>query len=320
MEKNKSIMQEQEYRGGYLNGFLMIFIDIILWGGCAALFFWGAETETPMPFVLSAIVFMVAIICSCGFAKLEPNEAKVLTFFGKYVGTFRKNGFYWINPFMSVKNVSLRARNLNADPIKVNDKTGNPILIGLVVVWKLKDTYKAIFDIDTDISTAAGSQVGNAAIARMNKFERFVAVQSDSALREVAGLYAYDNEDTKSEESITLRSGAAEINEVLTNKLNDRLEMAGLEVIEARINYLAYAPEIAAVMLRRQQAAAIINAREKIVDGAVSMVKMALDKLATENIVDLDDEKKAAMVSNLLVVLCADEPAQPVINSGTLNH
>ena len=320
MEKNKSIMQEQEYRGGYLNGFLMIFIDIILWGGCAALFFWGAETETPMPFVLSAIVFMVAIICSCGFAKLEPNEAKVLTFFGKYVGTFRKNGFYWINPFMSVKNVSLRARNLNADPIKVNDKTGNPILIGLVVVWKLKDTYKAIFDIDTDISTAAGSQVGNAAIARMNKFERFVAVQSDSALREVAGLYAYDNEDTKSEESITLRSGAAEINEVLTNKLNDRLEMAGLEVIEARINYLAYAPEIAAVMLRRQQAAAIITAREKIVDGAVSMVKMALDKLATENIVDLDDEKKAAMVSNLLVVLCADEPAQPVINSGTLNH
>ncbi|MCF0180313.1 MAG: SPFH domain-containing protein [Bacteroidales bacterium] len=313
-------MQEQEYRGGYLNGFLMIFIDIILWGGCAALFFWGAETETPMPFVLSAIVFMVAIICSCGFAKLEPNEAKVLTFFGKYVGTFRKNGFYWINPFMSVKNVSLRARNLNADPIKVNDKTGNPILIGLVVVWKLKDTYKAIFDIDTDISTAAGSQVGNAAIARMNKFERFVAVQSDSALREVAGLYAYDNEDTKSEESITLRSGAAEINEVLTNKLNDRLEMAGLEVIEARINYLAYAPEIAAVMLRRQQAAAIITAREKIVDGAVSMVKMALDKLATENIVDLDDEKKAAMVSNLLVVLCADEPAQPVINSGTLNH
>ena len=320
MEKNKSIMQEQEYRGGYLTGFLMIFIDIILWGGCAALFFWGAETETPMPFVLSAIVFMVAIICSCGFAKLEPNEAKVLTFFGKYVGTFRKNGFYWINPFMSVKNVSLRARNLNADPIKVNDKTGNPILIGLVVVWKLKDTYKAIFDIDTDISTAAGSQVGNAAIARMNKFERFVAVQSDSALREVAGLYAYDNEDTKSEESITLRSGAAEINEVLTNKLNDRLEMAGLEVIEARINYLAYAPEIAAVMLRRQQAAAIITAREKILDGAVSMVKMALDKLATENIVDLDDEKKAAMVSNLLVVLCADEPAQPVINSGTLNH
>ena len=154
----------------------------------------------------------------------------------------------------------------------------------------------------------------------MNKFERFVAVQSDSALREVAGLYAYDNEDTKDDEAITLRSGAAEINEVLTDKLNERLAMAGLEVIEARINYLAYAPEIAAVMLRRQQAAAIITAREKIVDGAVSMVKMALDKLSSEQVVELDDEKKAAMVSNLLVVLCADEPAQPVINSGTLNH
>ena len=219
---------------------------------------------------------------------------------------------------MSVKNVSLRARNLNAEPIKVNDKTGNPILIGLVVVWKLKDTYKAIFDIDTDVTNVA--QAGNAATARMNKFERFVAVQSDSALREVAGLYAYDNEDTKDDEAITLRSGATEINEVLTAKLNDRLAMAGLEVIEARINYLAYAPEIAAVMLRRQQAAAIITAREKIVDGAVSMVKMALDKLSSEQVVELDDEKKAAMVSNLLVVLCADEPAQPVINSGTLNH
>lgn len=319
MEKNNSIQQEQEYNGGYLNGFAMIGIDIILWLGFVALISWGAATEQPVPFLLAVIDFIAAIIFSCGFAKLEPNEAKVLTFFGKYVGTFRKTGFYWINPFMTVKNVSLRARNLNAEPIKVNDKTGNPILIGLVVVWRLRDTYKAIFDIDTDVS-AAGQTAGNAAAARMNKFERFVAVQSDSALREVAGLYAYDNEDTKDDEAVTLRSGAAEINEVLTSKLNDRLAMAGLEVIEARINYLAYAPEIAAVMLRRQQAAAIITAREKIVDGAVSMVKMALDKLATDEIVELDDDKKAAMVSNLLVVLCADEPAQPVINSGTLNH
>lgn len=319
MEKNNSIQQEQEYNGGYLNGFAMIGIDIILWLGFVALISWGAATEQPVPFILAVIDFIAAIIFSCGFAKLEPNEAKVLTFFGKYVGTFRKTGFYWINPFMTVKNVSLRARNLNAEPIKVNDKTGNPILIGLVVVWRLRDTYKAIFDIDTDVS-AAGQTAGNAAAARMNKFERFVAVQSDSALREVAGLYAYDNEDTKDDEAVTLRSGAAEINEVLTSKLNDRLAMAGLEVIEARINYLAYAPEIAAVMLRRQQAAAIITAREKIVDGAVSMVKMALDKLATDEIVELDDDKKAAMVSNLLVVLCADEPAQPVINSGTLNH
>jgi hypothetical protein len=218
---------------------------------------------------------------------------------------------------MSVKNVSLRARNLNAEPIKVNDKAGNPVLIGLVVVWRLKDTYKAIFDIDTDVSAA--NQVGASAAARMNKFEKFVAIQSDSALREVAGMYAYDNEDNNGNE-ITLRDGSAEINEVLTAKLNERLEMAGLEAMEARINYLAYAPEIAAVMLRRQQAAAIITAREKIVDGAVSMVKLALDKLSEESIVELDEEKKAAMVSNLLVVLCADEPAQPVINSGTLNH
>jgi hypothetical protein len=248
----------------------------------------------------------------------EPNEAKVLTFFGRYVGTFRKTGFYWVNPLMTKKSVSLRARNLNAEPIKVNDKNGNPILIGLVVVWRLKDTYKAIFDIDTDVTNTAA--VGSAASARMNKFQNFVAVQSDSALRQVAGMYAYDNNDESKTNEVTLRDGSEEINVVLENKLNERLSMAGLEVTEARINYLAYAPEIAAVMLRRQQAEAIISAREKIVEGAVGMVKMALDKLGDENIVELDEEKKAAMVSNLLVVLCADEPAQPVINSGTLNH
>ena len=314
--------KEFEFKGGYLNGFLMIFIDILLW--CLTVFcFISGIVESELGhscaylFVLSALLLIASIICCCGFSMLEPNQAKVMTFFGRYVGTFRKTGFYWLNPFMGVKNVSLRARNLNAEPIKVNDKMGNPILIGLVVVWRLKDTYKAIFDIDTDVSNAAGSQVGNSSTARMNKFEKFVAVQSDSALREVAGMYAYDNEDTKEDEAITLRSGAAEINDVLTTKLNERLAMAGLEVTEARINYLAYAPEIAAVMLRRQQAAAIITAREKIVDGAVSMVKMALEKLSEDKIVELDEEKKATMVSNLLVVLCADEPAHPVINSGT---
>ncbi len=315
--------QEFEFKGGYLNGFLMCLIDIILWGLTIYLFIEGiirADADEPCGwfFGLGVLVLLVAILCSCGFSMLEPNEAKVMTFFGKYVGTFRKNGFFWLNPLMSVKNVSLRARNLNGEPIKVNDKAGNPILIGLVLVWRLKDTYKAIFDIDTDVS-AAGA-VGNSSTARMAKFEHFVRIQSDSALREVAGMYAYDNEDSNNDSEITLRDGSAEINEVLTAKLNERLTMAGLEVMEARINYLAYAPEIAAVMLRRQQAAAIITAREKIVDGAVSMVKMALDKLSAEEIVDLDDEKKAAMVSNLLVVLCADEPAQPVINSGTLNH
>lgn len=314
--------KECEYKGGYLNGFLMIAIDIVLWGLVVYNFVVGcmnADADLPCSiyFIAFGILLIAAILFSCGFTMLEPNEAKVLTFFGKYVGTFRKTGFYWINPFMSTKNVSLRARNLNAEPIKVNDKNGNPILIGLVVVWRLKDTYKAIFDIDTDISAQAN--VGGSATARMNKFQNFVAVQSDSALRQVAGMYAYDNNDNKPNE-ITLRDGSEEINEVLLNKLNERLTMAGLEVMEARINYLAYAPEIAAVMLRRQQAEAIIAAREKIVEGAVSMVKMALDKLNEEDIVELDEEKKAAMVSNLLVVLCADEPAQPVINSGTLNH
>lgn len=309
---------EFEFKGGSLNGFLMIAIAILLW--CATVFsivqgIVKADAGEPCTwwFVLGGLLFLIAVICSCGFSLLEPNEAKVMTFFGRYVGTFRKNGYYWLNPFMSVKNVSLRARNLNAEPIKVNDKAGNPVLIGLVVVWRLKDTYKAIFDIDTDVS--ANAQTLNSASARMNKFERFVAIQSDSALREVAGMYAYDNEGCDSNE-VTLRDGSAEINEVLTSKLNERLEMAGLEVTEARINYLAYAPEIAAVMLRRQQAAAIITAREKIVDGAVSMVKMAIDKLSDEGVVELDNAKKADMVSNLLVVLCADEPAQPVVNAG----
>jgi regulator of protease activity HflC (stomatin/prohibitin superfamily) len=311
---------EYEFQGGSLNGFVMCLIDIVLYVAVVYFFVQGiiafdaGHDNAGVGFMVGTVVLLItAIICSCGFSMLEPNEAKVMTFFGKYVGTFRKNGFYWLNPFMTVKNVSLRARNLNAEPIKVNDKTGNPVMIGLVLVWRLKDTYKAIFDIDTEVS-ATGS-AGSTAAARMNRFENFVRVQSDSALREVAGMYSYDDEDNK-ENDVTLRGGSAEVNEVLTNKLNERLTMAGLEVLEARINYLAYAPEIAAVMLRRQQAAAIITAREKIVDGAVSMVKMALDKLKDEDIVNLDDSQKASMVSNLLVVLCADEPAQPVVNSG----
>lgn len=309
--------KETEFKGGYLNGFLMCVIDILLL--CATIWTFIQLVSYPSVgrVILCVLLFIAFIFFSCGFCMQEPNEAKVLTFFGRYVGTFRKTGFYWVNPLMTKKSVSLRARNLNAEPIKVNDKNGNPILIGLVVVWRLKDTYKAIFDIDTDVTNTAA--VGSAASARMNKFQNFVAVQSDSALRQVAGMYAYDNNDTKTKE-VTLRDGSEEINQVLENKLNERLSMAGLEVTEARINYLAYAPEIAAVMLRRQQAEAIISAREKIVEGAVGMVKMALDKLGDEDIVELDEEKKAAMVSNLLVVLCADEPAQPVINSGTLNH
>lgn len=311
--------KEFDYNGSAWNGFLMFFLNIAMYGLSGWTFVEGimasdADESCAVWFVLSCILFIAAITASCGFSMLEPNEAKVMTFFGKYVGTFRKNGFYWINPFMSAKNVSLRARNLNAEPIKVNDKTGNPVMIGLVLVWRLRDTYKAIFDIDTTVSST--EQASGSATARMNKFEKFVAVQSDSALREVAGMYAYDSDN---ESEVTLRDGSDEINQKLKAKLNERLAMAGMEAVEARINYLAYAPEIAAVMLRRQQAAAIIAAREKIVEGAVSMVKLALEKLENEQIVTLSPDKKASMVSNLLVVLCGDEPAQPVVNSGGNN-
>jgi len=244
-----------------------------------------------------------------------------MVFFGEYKGTFKNTGFFWVNPFMNKKKLSLRTRNLDVEPIKVNDKIGNPILIGLVLVWKLKDTYKAMFEIDAQtMADSKGTGTASVSVAgRMNAFEDFVRVQSDAALRQVAGQYAYDDNEHDTNE-LTLRGGGEEINDQLERQLNERLAMAGMEIVEARINYLAYAPEIAAVMLRRQQASAIITAREKIVEGAVSMVKMALDKLAEDGIVELDEEKKAAMVSNLLVVLCADEPAQPVINSGTLNH
>ena len=242
---------------------------------------------------------------------LEPNQARAMVFFGKYRGTFSRTGFFWVNPFYSKKKVSLRARNINVDPIKVNDRNGNPILVGLILVWKVEDVYKAIFEIDTQ--NIAASKAGI-----MTALESFVRVQSDAALRQVAGNYAYDNLGIEQGDTITLRSGGDTINSELVEKLNERLEMAGISVLEARINYLAYAPEIAAVMLRRQQAEAIISAREKIVEGAVSMVQMALKEIDDKDIVELDEAKKAAMVSNLLVVLCADESAQPVLNTGSL--
>ena len=248
---------------------------------------------------------------------LEPNESRVFLFFGNYRGTFYETGFWWVNPLLSAKKLSLRARNLNVDPIKVNDKAGNPILIGLVVVWRINrdGAYKAVFEID-----APADLIASGSSARMNVLENFVAVQSDSALRQVAGMYAYDENSNGDGKEVTLRSGGDEINEKLTEELSERLSMAGIEIVEARLNYLAYAPEIAAAMLRRQQADAIISAREKIVEGAVSMVKIALDRLSDDNIVELDEERKAAMVSNLLVVLCADEAAQPVVNTGTLHN
>ena len=270
---------------------------------------------------IGAVVLVSTFFVWGGFVMLEPGEARVMMFFGEYKGTFTKVGYSWVNPFINTKKLSLRARNLDAEPIKVNDKTGNPVMIGLVLVWKIKDTYKAMFEIDSQTMAQSGTaqQVGTNVSNVMRAFEKFVKTQSDAALRQVAGLYAYDNNESDNKE-LTLRDGADEINKQLEEKLDERLSMAGIEVVEARINYLAYAPEIAAVMLRRQQADAIISAREKIVEGAVSMVKMALDKLSSEDIVELDDDKKAAMVSNLLVVLCGDDSAQPVVNTGTLNH
>ena len=317
---------ERKFTGSVYNGFLMLFVNILFTIGSIAMFIWGCiRLDEELDYggcimVLSVILFIISIIAWCGFLMLEPNEARVVTWFGKYSGTFAEAGYFWVNPFYSTKKLSLSARNLDAEPIKVNDKVGNPVMIGLVLVWKLKDTYKALFEVDTQtMATTAQGQVGTDVKSIMNALEKFVRVQSDAALRQVAGQYAYDDEDNKSGE-LTLRSGSDEINQLLEQKLDERLALAGIEVVEARINYLAYAPEIAAVMLRRQQASAIITAREKIVEGAVSMVKMALDKLSKEEIVELDDDKKAAMVSNLLVVLCGDDSAQPVVNTGTLNH
>ena len=321
--------KEREFGGTVLNGFLFLFINIVLTLASLASIVYGIMLLADDSYTgslggwllgLGLVALVASLIMWSGMMMLEPNEARVTTWFGKYSGTFAQTGFFWINPFFSMKKVSLRARNLDAEPIKVNDKTGNPIMIGLVLVWKLKDTYKALFEVDTQtMANVPAGQLGTDMRSIMNALERFVRVQSDAALRQVAGQYAYDDEDNEHSE-LTLRDGGDEINQQLEEKLNERLALAGIEVVEARINYLAYAPEIAAVMLRRQQASAIITAREKIVEGAVSMVKMALEKLSNEEIVELDDDKKAAMVSNLLVVLCGDDSAQPVVNAGTLNH
>ncbi len=306
-----------EYTGWKANGFMAL--ALVLAGIAASIYAIkiGVDSDSTVVVLGAVLLLALCLMSTKGFILMEPNEARVLTFFGKYCGSFYNTGFWWINFLMSTKKISLRARNLNAEPIKVNDKTGNPVMIGMVLVWRLKrdEIYRAVFDIDV----AANAQGMVSQSARMNMLESFVSVQSDAALRQVAGYYAYDNNDTTGDE-VTLRSNSDEINEVLETRLAERLAIAGIEVDEARINYLAYAPEIAAVMLRRQQADAIISAREKIVEGAVSMVKMALDRLADDGVVELDEERKAAMVTNLLVVLCGDEGAQPVVNAGTLHH
>ncbi len=273
-----------------LNGYLFVVIAFTLVG---ILIYGLLNYKNPLFFIT---VLPLAFILA-GFFIVNPNGSKVLTLFGSYIGTVKDNGFFWANPFYSKKNISLRARNFDSERVKVNDKIGNPILINVILVWKVSDTYKAAFDVD--------------------KYEEFVRVQTDAAVRKLAGSYSYDNFDNPKE--ITLRSGLDEVNVALENELTDRLSIAGIKVLEARIGYLAYAPEIANSMLKRQQAVAIVAARKKIVEGAVGMVEDALKKISEENIVEFDEDKKASMVSNLMVVLCGDKEATPVINTGTLH-
>lgn len=254
-----------------------------------------AITKSPL-----AILLMVAVaFIAPGFFFVNPNGSRVLTLFGKYIGTVKANGFFWANPFFTKQKISLRARNFDSERVKVNDKIGNPILISVILVWRVKDTFKAAFEVDN--------------------YESFVRVQTDAAVRKLAGSYPYDNFDDDQAE-ITLRSGVNEVNDALEKELDERLSIAGIEIMEARIGYLAYAQEIANAMLKRQQATAIVAARMKIVEGAVGMVEAALHELSKKEIIELDEDKKAAMVSNLMVVLCSDKDASPVLNTGTLNQ
>jgi regulator of protease activity HflC (stomatin/prohibitin superfamily) len=256
-----------------------------------------AVLQVMLGFIVGGLLIAAFLFTATGFLVVNPNESSVLTLFGAYKGTLKKNGFYWLNPFYLKKKVSLRARNFNSELLKVNDKLGNPIMIGIVLVWKVEDTFKAAFQVDD--------------------YLRFVEIQSESAVRKLAGHYAYDNFDEEQSE-ITLRSGGEEVNHVLERELAERLHLAGIQVIEARIAHLAYSAEIAQAMLKRQQATAVVAARSKIVEGAVSMVENALQKLSDRKIVELDDERKAVMVSNLLVVLCSDKDASPVVNTGSI--
>ncbi|MBI2259744.1 MAG: SPFH domain-containing protein [Flavobacteriia bacterium] len=274
-----------------INGYLMLFVLLGIVLICIKFI---VEKEL----VLLIPIIFISLFMLIGLTIVNPNDSRVLVLFGKYKGTLKSNGFKWVNPFMARKKVTLKARNFDSTPIKVNDKLGNPIMIGMVLVWKVQDTFKALFEVD--------------------QYETFVKIQSESALRKLAGIYPYDNMDHEHE--ISLRSGGEEVNHQLENELRERLEIAGIEVLEARISSLAYSSEIAGAMLQRQQAIAVVSARQKIVEGAVGMVEMALNQLSEKQIIELDDDKKAAMVSNLMVVLCSDKSASPVINTGTLHQ
>jgi len=276
------------------NGYLMLVVFLILFGGGITMAIMQEEPLYIIPIVIGFVMLF-------GFILVNPNTSKVILLFGKYVGTVKQNGLYWANPFYTKKKISLRASNFDSERLKVNDKLGNPVMISTILVWRVTDTFKAAFDVDN--------------------YENFVRVQTDAAVRKLASMYPYDNfADEGHEEDITLRSSVNEVSATLEKELEERLSIAGIEVLEARIGYLAYAQEIANAMLKRQQATAIVAARHKIVEGAVSMVEMALEELNKKDIVDLDEERKAAMVSNLMVILCGDKEASPVLNTGTLNH
>ncbi len=284
-----------EQRVSSASGWVFLVINLLSYLGVVALFIATAVAKVPLFAILAVILLLAAILTSCGFFTLQPNEAAVLILFGSYKGTVRESGFFWTNPFMKRHKVSLRSRNLNGEKLKVNDKRGNPIEIAAVVVWRVRDTAQAVFDVD--------------------QYEHFVSVQSESAVRHLASGYAYDGGD---DEEMTLRASADAVAEALTVELQARLNKAGVEVEEARLTHLAYAPEIAQAMLRRQQAEAVIAARTKIVQGAVGMVEMALHELESKGVIDLDGERKASMISNLLVVLCGESEVHPVVNTGTL--
>ena len=288
----------REQRVSAVSGWLLLFVNFAFFVAAIWLFVTGirgVRTDGVLPVLGAVALFIVGLVTAGGFFTLQPNEAAVLILFGSYKGTVRDSGFFWTNHFNRKIRVSLRARNLNGEKLKVNEKRGNPIEIAVVVVWRVRDTAQACFDVEN--------------------YDSYVRVQSESALRHVASSYAYDDGEPN---EVTLRSGGDVVAAALTVELQERLARAGVEVQEARLTHLAYAPEIAQTMLRRQQAEAVIAARQKIVHGAVSMVEMALNELSAKKVVVLDEERKAAMVSNLLVVLCGESETKPVINTGTL--
>lgn len=279
---------------GTVNGLVMVLIVIAIYAIGIYMIITGAQANQAAMTLTGVIAMILNSILTGGFFIIEPNGSKVLLLFGNYKGTKRDPGLHWANPFLTKRGISLRARTLNGQILKVNDKTGNPVEIAAIILWRVADTYEACFEV--------------------NDYESFVAMQSETAMRHLASSFPYDTDG----QELSLMHNTDEVSAHLLGELQDRLVRAGVEVLEARLSHLAYAPEIAGVMLRRQQAAAVVAARTRIVDGAVGMVKQALDKLSTEGVMNLDEERKATMISNLMVVLCSEQPATPVLNAGTL--